>query len=283
MDAPRFDALARALAVRTSRRRALAGGAAGVTAVALGRAGAQDATPAGEATPVSLPGFGQEFLFVQTATSGSFRPNPTAGTPVVDGTPAPGGGAQFLLTLEGHSGQTIYFSDRPQRIFGEAPTDRFIDGLGFSPANPPNAALVADTAEQGDDVLIVELVDPVYDETNGTLTYGANVLAEYQGDGLAHLAQQQADTELPEEFGRASLFIDDCPNTGIYCLSSLLPSCKVVSVVGTGTCWHWECLCCTLCSGSPLDICNQYVPECANGNCYAFTEEEFRHECLGIP
>jgi hypothetical protein len=37
------------------------------------------------------------------------------------------------------------------------------------------------------------------------------VLDEYTGDGFGELVQQ-ADPDLPETFGHASLFIDDCPS-----------------------------------------------------------------------
>ena len=37
---------------------------------------------------------------------------------------------------------TIYFSDRPERIFGDLPTQEFLDTLGFTPDFPPNAALI---------------------------------------------------------------------------------------------------------------------------------------------
>ena len=37
--------------------------------------------------------------------------------------------------------QTIAFSDRPERIVVQAPMQQFLDGLGFSVENPPNAAI----------------------------------------------------------------------------------------------------------------------------------------------
>ncbi|MEZ4507826.1 MAG: hypothetical protein R2848_18695 [Thermomicrobiales bacterium] len=42
------------------------------------------------------------------------------------------------------------------------PTDRFLEGLGFTPVNPPNAAAVVRTPEGERDVLVVELFNPVY-------------------------------------------------------------------------------------------------------------------------
>jgi hypothetical protein len=202
----RFDVITKALAAKRSRRAALQTTGPGIVAGLLGvtsrKASAQDAT--------SDLGTTADFLFVQTATSGAFSPNPAASTPAIEGTPVASGGDSYLLTLAGHHGGTIYVSDRPNRIFGEEPTGRFLDGFGFSPVNPPNAALVVQTPAGETDVVILKLLDPTYDETAGTVTYGATILAEYEDDGLAHMAARQQDDELPETFGRASLFIDAC-------------------------------------------------------------------------
>ena len=180
MDASDFDRFTRQLAARASRRTALGATLAGI-GLGLGFGGRAAAR---QATPGSTPQPGEEpvFLFVQTATSGRGEVNPAAGTPTVDGTPVPGGGAPFLITLEGHSGQTVYFSDRPDRIAGAAPTQNFLDGLGFTPENPPNAALVSEF-DAGQGVVVMELFQPSYDPASGTLTYGAESLATFVGDG----------------------------------------------------------------------------------------------------
>ena len=207
-------------------------------------------------------------LFVQTATGGSFVPNPAGGTPESDGTPTPGGGADYLLTLEGHPGGTVYFSDRPERVFGEAPTQAFLDGLGFAPANPPNAALVAQT-EAGEDVVVLELLNPTYDEATATVTYGANILAEYAGEGLAHVAARQQDDMLPEQFGRASLFIDDCSDADpLDCYASCTHS--VGNLGRRGMCWSWGDIKCEPCSGSwggTGKECDSQFTAC-NGKCF---------------
>ena len=281
MDPSRFDAVAKALAARRRRRGIGAYASAGPGALAVGpgtRAGAQDgsATPVG--TPAGTPdaedvGEDAAFLFVQTFASGSFAPNPGAGTPAVRGAPAAGGGAAYLLTLEGHPGGTVYFSDRPDRIFGEAPTQDFLDGLGFSPANPPNAALVAQT-DAGDAVVVLELLEPAYNAGAGTLTYGAEILAEYAGEGLAHVAERQLDEALPEQFGRASLFIDDCLDIDTclgYCGRE---QCSYGPVPGGpyGTCWSWSPpIGCYPCRdyGNLDALCNTAYPAC-NGFCKAY-------------
>ncbi len=260
----RFDTLSKAVASRLSRRavlRASGLGLAGLSAATAGPARGQDATPA-------PAGQDSSFLFVQTATSGTFAANPGAGTPAVGGRPTPGGGAQYLLTLEGHSGNTVYFSDRPERIVGDVPTEQFPGGLGFEPGNPPNAAVVTRSEDGTEDVLVVELVEPAHEPGSGTVTYGVNVLGEYAGEGLVHLAAQQQDAELPASFGEASLFIDDCPDSAI-CFTALLPSSPVGLIPGGpyGNCFNYLVLSCLPCGGiSRSDLiqkCNDAYPaEC---------------------
>lgn len=210
MDASRFDRLTRALAGRTTRRTAVGSALAGIALGGLGHLdplAAQDATPAPGASPDADP---PVFMFVQTAASGRGEVNPAAGTPEPEGTTVPGGGAPWLLTLEGHTGLTVYFSDRPDRIVGASPTGDFLQGLGFTPANPPNAALVGEF-EAGQGVVVLTLVEPVYDAAAGTITYGAELLDAYQGGNLEPVTREQLEARLPAAFGPAALFIDDCP------------------------------------------------------------------------
>jgi hypothetical protein len=276
MDATRFDRLARALAGRRlSRRAALRATSAGA-AVALAARGrgalAQEATP-------TAGGVAEDdaSLFVQTAASGTFAPNPAAGaggTPAAAATPAAESrrGA-YLLTLNGHAGETIGFSDRPQRAFGEVKTAQFLKAMGFTAANPPNAALVADSAEQEDDVLLLELLNPAYDEGTMTLTYEADVLQRYRGEVLKPLAAKQQDQTIAEQFGTASLFIDDCPDITTCFAPGLIP---VGPVPGgpIGACWSWSAFACLPCNGQSLNyyagVCNNTYTFC-NNQCFVYT------------
>jgi hypothetical protein len=200
MDSNRFDTISKLFASRKTRRAAVGGGL-GIAATAIsGRTFAQDATPVGTpsvGTGDPHPSADPELLYVQPFASGTWGPKE-------------GGEGAFTLTLSGVAGQTVYFSDRPERIVGLIPTQKLLDTLGFSPENPPNAAIVA-TPDGSDeqDILVIELLNPVYDADAGTLTYDATVLSDYGDPGLAHLAQQQQDDELPESFGEGSLFIDN--------------------------------------------------------------------------
>ena len=280
MKPPGFNALVRSLSARLSRRTALRAtglaGAAGVLAVvAASPVSAQDGTASPDAFSEDA-----SFLFVQSATSGTFTPNPGAGTPVAHGTPVAGGGADYLLTLDGHTGSTVYFSDRPDRIFGEAPTQTFLDSLGFSPGNPPNAALVISDEQGNEDILVVELLSPIYDAGAGSVSYGVNLLSDYQG-GLDFVARRQQDENLAPSFGTASLFIDDCPDVdGCYVQgggSTNFPFTSVGPIpsgINTGQCWHWSPVGCSPCSGWSEqqfeDACNGAYSAC-DDNCVVFT------------
>ncbi len=265
----RFDALSRTLSTRLSRRAAVHASGLGLTAgIAGSRTLAQDATPEPTATDKTF------FLFVQTAQSGSFTANPGAGTPAADGTPVPGGGADYLLTLEGHPGGTVYFSDRPDRIFGETPTQAFLDGLGFAPGNPPNAALVTRTDAGTEDVVVLELQNPIYDEATATVTYGATILDDYTGKGLAHVAARQQDATLPETFGRSSLFIDDCGPLPVMVDCTGGADCLVVGSLGEMTlCWTANDGC-QPCIGveAAANECNTRYAAC-NGACVAVPDQ----------
>ena len=179
--------------VSLSRRRVLtSSGAAALLGAARVPAMAQEATPQG-----SPAAEGQvAVLLVQTFASGTWAPQPNA-TDV------------FTLTLTGHVDQTVWFTDRPQRLAGSLPTQEVLAGPLFDPNDPPNAALVIGGAPGEEEVVVVELTTPSYDAAAGTLSYAAIPLPE-GGDGdMAGLAARQQDTEVPASFGPGALFIDN--------------------------------------------------------------------------
>lgn len=267
MNPTRFDRLTRQFArPRMSRRAALV---AGLAATGSPTATAPDAKPA--STPVDRhPDVDTaqphpEYLFVQPFDAGAWAPK--AGE---DGV--------YTLTLTGVGGHTTYFSDRPERVVGLAPIQPFLDGLGFSPENPPNAAIVAQTGTGETDVLVVELFDPVYDADADTLTCEAKVLADYGGRGLAHLARQQADGNLPASFGGGSLFIDDCADSiescWLYYFNPDGSSCTERRDVGniiSGNCWSPDTLVCRPCASYATQCYSSFPSDCtdeAAGWCY---------------
>lgn len=253
MEAHRLDRLITTFGRRLSRRAAVRVGATGLAAGALAAAGRSRPAIAQEATPVASPAAATdlEYLFVQVFERGTFRPK--AGEPGV-----------YVLAFSHSSAQTLYFSNRPERIVGTVPTARF---LPTTVVDPPNAALVTRAADGAEDVLVVELLSPTYDEAAGTLSYDVRVLENYQAEGLRYLADQQGDSTVPEQFGQASLFIDDCPDGDIPCFDS---GCANYGSLGT----HTMCgngLCCGPCQNQDVNYwigqCNEAFTNCG-GDCH---------------
>lgn len=99
------------------------------------------------------------------------------------------------ISLVGIAAQTIYFSDRPNRVAGIAATDTFVEhwatGEDSFASNPPNATLMIydrDTQENQASVLVLK--DPVL--AGDTLSYHYELLAGNE----------------PANGGAAGLFID---------------------------------------------------------------------------
>ena len=129
------------------------------------------------------------FLFIQSAQSGSLSQiNDT----------------MYSLELNDIADKTVSFSDRPYRIVELIDTSEFVGNWSSTSEDcfaldPPNAALVVldnsdVTSEQ--DLALVELFDPVYDEDRNSLTYDVrpdNATAIY----------------VPDEFGQSVMIIDD--------------------------------------------------------------------------
>lgn len=224
MRSDRFDQVTRRFAQRRlSRRTALRSSAAGIAITALGAAPLAAAAQAQDEEAASV-----SFLYTQTFTGGTWEPQQDD-----EGI--------YTLTLIGAAAQTVYFSDRPARLFGLTPTQQFLDQLGFTPDNPPNAAIVAQTPEGEEDVLVIELFDPDYDEATETLTYSARILAEYDGTVLSHMAMRQTDLELATPFGQGGLFIDDGSADAFDCAASC-PGAQLC-VLGTAVGIPFYCAC----------------------------------------
>ena len=268
MDSTRFDRLAKSFSRRLTRRETLVASTAALTTFGLATKvlAAQEATPDASPDAVEL---GPSFLFVQLAERGSWMPKPDE----------PG---IYLLTLYGASNQTVYFSDRPDRIVGTVPTERFLGALGFTPSEPPNAAAVVQTPDGERDVLVVELFNPVYIQGFGengadALTYEAKVLAGYQGEGLAKWVPLADDDQLPQDFTQISLFIDDCADMqGCYIEGMGGPGSYVGPIPGGpyGRCWDWGYITCMPCSRAGYKyydkMCNDTYPTC-QGYCITNT------------
>jgi hypothetical protein len=272
MNQSQFDTVARLFAARRSRRGSLAMVGAGAAALGLAKAAAQDASPA--ASPVAREtsdAKGTEFLFVQTFGAGSLGPKEDD----------PG---TLVLTADHLAGQTLYFSDRPERIVGMVSTEAFLGasgtgGLGFTPSDPPNAALVFASADgSASEIVVVELIDPTYDAATGTVTYEVNVLDDVTSvDMQLEQATLSAESAV-RDFEAASLFIDDCPDGEIYCIANG----NNIAVIDSGFCYDWGRACCYPCAKDDLqywtDYCNNPNNNSwdCNGQCQAQYREEWQ-------
>jgi hypothetical protein len=272
MNANRFDTVARVFANRRMTRRlalSQAGAAAvgvGATAIGFENARAQSATPVTD-TDTAAP---KEFLFVQSFESGTLEPLSAASA----ATPA-AGGAEYTLTLSQGLGQTIFFSDRPERVVGTVPTPRFLDALGFTPENPPNAALVASTGNENEEILVVELFNPSYDEALKTVTYGVRILDDFDRVDMTFTQDVSTEPKAATSYGVSNLFVDDCDSGYIRCFNDMLQT-KTLGDIAVDRCWVWSELCCFPCStGNDFDkmaaICESvYGDQCdPNTGCSA--------------
>jgi hypothetical protein len=211
MDANRFDTITKLFAARRSRRQAMLQGGAGLAAGALAAAGlhrpaiAQEATP--QASPIAAPEVARntETLFLQAFQSGTIAP-------------VEGQDGRYTVTLEQGLGQTIYFTDRPERVVGATPTAQFLGNIGFPVGDPPNAALVVEKEGGTTEIAVVELFEPTYDQETRTATYEVAVLKEWERELGVGLDETPGDlAAFGPEFGAAHLFIDDCADGTVTC------------------------------------------------------------------
>jgi hypothetical protein len=274
MDTKSFDAVARFLADRKfTRRETLKQAGTGIAAGAVAAAGISTLSAAPKAaaatqsaTPVAMADvkpLNTSMLFVQSFQAGSVAP--------VDGD-----ATKFTVSLESGLGQTIYFSDRPNRIVGAMPTGEFIDTLGFTADNPPNAAILMEGEDGATHFAVVELFNPVYDDSAANLTYDVSVLEEW--NKTIDTQFTSAETQLSAaSFGAAHLLIDgiaDCPDAEMSCR-------RGSETVGTldghaGHCYSWSNFACFPCDpwgATPAtfdDMCNTQFADACGGECYSW-------------
>lgn len=171
----------------STRRTLLASSIAGAAALALRNAAAQPGTPE-VADEIEL-------LFVQAASNGALTPDDQG----------------YTLTFQHGAGQTVYFSDRPERLTGLVPTAELVAQWPFEDESAPNAALAISNADDaGVQVLVGVLGNPVWDAASATLSYGFAMLADDVPAG--------SPTPIPDAFANATLFIDGggAPHQGIF-------------------------------------------------------------------
>ncbi|MCC6704298.1 MAG: hypothetical protein IT334_05425 [Thermomicrobiales bacterium] len=271
MNPTRLDTITRLFADRKLSRRQSFTAGAGLAVGTLAAPVLADA--AQEATPIAPDAeHGPEMLFVQSFQSGSIAPSER-----VEG--------RYTITLDHGLGETIYFSDRPERIVGSTPTAAFLNGLGFPEDNPPNAAILTESATGETTLAVVELFDPVYDAETATLTYDVSVLEHWQDSTELAFTQTLVDVSaIGDTFGTAHLFIDDCSTSTIMCLDRHTMR-HVAGLIGDdahdGWCYSWSAAFCLPCQpwlgGADLasiqdywnQQCNATYTECKS-DCFAY-------------
>jgi hypothetical protein len=221
MNDSRFDAFTRWAARPTTRRTALGSAGAGLAALAVRGVAAQDASPVAvqESSPMASPAAtsGVNLLFVQTGGA-------TTLTPGTDGI--------HTLAITGVTAQTLYFSDRPNRVTGAMPTTTFVGAWADAFAgDPPNATLIGHPEAGGDteEAVVVELLEATYDAATATLTYQVRILAVDEIVNRTFEQEPLTVLDAPRQYAEAHLFIDD--DDCIYCLAAV-----VLAFVCAGIC-----------------------------------------------
>lgn len=203
MQSSRFDALSRWASQRITRRTAVAQAGASIVA-ALGVTSlvnpvvAQDATPAATPVPAADPGTTSPISLLYLQNAGVT-------------TLTPGTGDVHTLTMTGVPAQTLYFSDRPNRIAGNEPTATFVDGFAAAFADSaPNATLVGHFEVGGheDEAVVLTLLSATYDEATATLTYKVTLLDADLITDVTYEHEPLTVLDGPREYAEASLFID---------------------------------------------------------------------------
>jgi len=147
-----------------------------------------------QATPV--PDVQVDLMFVQTF--GRSTLTPSAGAP-----------STLTLTLEQGTGETLFFSDRPERIVGSVGTEWFIERFRQETAqDPANAALVVRVSETEEIVHVVELLTMDYDSGSGAVTYTVRLLDDPGGLDFRFRGEPQQSVTDEVSYGTSNLFID---------------------------------------------------------------------------
>lgn len=202
------------------------------------------------------------YIFLQEGIGGSFVKDNESGN--------------YTLTITGVVPYTMYFSDRPARMAGFAPMDKFLNGFCFGSGNPPNAAVWLKDEPDDSNMIVVELTAPNYDEANQTLTYTAKVLNNFTfaANWSQDLIQNETpDAAIPEKFGAVGLVIDDCPNGDVTCCEGkYIWSHCCGKIDNVGCCWYASAVQCGPCHDYTSECVAKYGNTCshAQASCSAY-------------
>ena len=107
---------------------------------------------------------------------------------------------------------------------------------------------------------MVELFDPLYDAVANSLQYTIRILEE--PDHSYALFNDRHDKSLPEHFGPATLFIDDCADDTFCCCKPYDVKCGSFDM---GYCWQWwppTCIPCHSTSGYRNNCIDKWGESC---------------------
>lgn len=126
--------------------------------------------------------------------------------------PVPGTKARFKLTMRPLARRAFWFTDRPARRSGSFPSRALASswtGFGFK-ADPPNAAIVYETADGERGTAIAELRRPRYGRKSRALSISARLIGADEVQRTTISGHASAADRTPERALRSvSLFIDD--------------------------------------------------------------------------
>ena len=184
----------------------------------------------------------------------------------------------YRLTLFNVAAQTTYAAEQPEPASGQTATSAVMKEFNWNPVDPPIAAVVITDPAVSDtqDVLLVRLMSPVYNESLATLSFDVQIETNYRGQNLLPYVAH-ADLSLPASFGQVSVVVDSiwhhftCGKGYIQCylhygccsqpfVTQPLGSFKV------SKCWSWGSMACIPCSNDPC--APQFPDYCVAGNCY---------------
>jgi len=187
------------------------------------------------------------------------------------------GNGTYRLTLYNVDVSTGYSARQPELTSGSTSTKTVIEKYDWDPANPPTAAVVITDPAVPDtqDVMIVRLLKPVYNESSASLSFYVQLDSNYREPNLApYLAD--ADPSLPASFGQVNVVVDSflphqCSDGYIQCYRhyGCCSQPSVTQPLGSfkvHRCWSWSHVACIPCSEDP---CKTHFPdECGGGTCY---------------
>lgn len=138
-------------------------------------------------------------LFAASASGGTFQKD---------------GDRRYNAKLIGVSSTVVRFTDRPARAAAAMTTASLVNSWDRIFGNdPPSAALVVTEAKEDENLVVVTLTKPLYDERNETLRFSGTLVGDVAVADRLGFSAGEVDASLAPRFADATLFIDSAPPT----------------------------------------------------------------------